>query len=64
MKVIAHHTMVIQPEAKALVVPIDQAQEGVAVLVIEENGLAVVASVHQMVASLFGPTGCGVACAP
>src|SRR5260370_25507923 len=32
-----------------------QAQEGVAVFVIEENGLAVMASVHQMVTSFFGP---------
>ena len=48
MEVIGHQTIVIQPEAKASAVAIDQGQERLVIFVAEENSLAVVTSAESL----------------
>src|SRR6516225_7555665 len=55
MKMIAHQAVVVQPEAEALAVPLDEAEESRAVLVVGEDILAVVAPLHQVEASFARP---------
>src|SRR6516225_10138983 len=55
MKMIAHQAVVVQPEAEALAVPLDEAEESGAILVVGEDLLAVVAPVHQVEAGFARP---------
>src|SRR5437660_737549 len=55
MKMVSHQAVVIEPEAKLLSVALYQVQESGTILIIGENNLAVVASVHEVVAGFLGP---------
>jgi hypothetical protein len=55
VKVVAHQAIVIHPQAEPTLVAPEQTQEGVTVLVIGEDPLAVVAAVAEMKAGLAGP---------
>jgi hypothetical protein len=55
VKMIVHQTVVVKPQAKARYITGNQAQKGATILVVGENDLSVVASVHQVKTGLAGP---------
>src|SRR5947207_250680 len=55
VKVIAHETVVIKPQGETLAVAGEQPEKITAVLVVGEDGFAVMAAVHDMVAGGIGP---------
>src|SRR6266404_3231744 len=52
---ILHQAVVIEPETELLLIALYQVKEGAAILIIREGSLAVVATVHQVVARFLGP---------
>jgi hypothetical protein len=55
MEVVGHQTIVVEPQAEPALVAPEQTQKGLTALVIGEDRLAVVASVHEMEAGFAGP---------
>ena len=55
MKVIGHQAVMIEPQAKALLVTRQQKEKMAAIIVIAEDLLAVVSAVHDVVTRLIGP---------
>ena len=55
MKVIGHQAVMIEPQAKALLVTREQKEKMVAIIVIAEDLLAVVSAVHDVVTRFIGP---------
>src|SRR5208337_4420351 len=55
VEMVGHQAPMIDTEAEALRVAADQGHKGQAILVVAEDGLAVVAAIQQVVASFLGP---------
>jgi len=55
MKMVGQEAIVVDPQRKALLIASDQVEERLAIFVVGEDGLAVMAAVHQVITSFLSP---------